>query len=189
MDVDTTGNFISYENPVNILFNDQNLPEHITFSILDNYTGNEFSSQELLELELVTDERGSFPSSYEGLVELYPVIGEQRYNILFHYGMLDKKEDELFPEKFFLSQNYPNPFNPITNIKYEIPKKSKVEINVYDISGQRVKTLVNEIKVPGYWSTYWDGSNNFGQRVSSGMYLYTIVTNDYKKSRKLIFMK
>ena len=64
-----------------------------------------------------------------------------------------------------------------------------MEINVYDISGQRVKTLVDEIKAPGYWSTYWDGSNNFGQRVSSGMYLYTIVTNDYKKSRKLIFMK
>ena len=101
----------------------------------------------------------------------------------------DKKEDELFPEKFFLSQNYPNPFNPITNIKYEIPKTSKVEINVYDISGQRVKTLVDEIKAPGYWSTYWDGSNNFGQRVSSGMYLYTIVTKQYKKSRKLIFMK
>ena len=64
-----------------------------------------------------------------------------------------------------------------------------MEINVYDISGQRVKTLVDEIKAPGYWSTYWDGSNHFGQRVSSGMYLYTIVTKQYKKSRKLIFMK
>ena len=189
LNIDTIGNFNSYDNYVNLEFDDQNLPEHITFSILDNYTGNEYNSQELLELELATDERGSFSASFDGLVGLYPVIGEQRYNILFHYGMLDKKEDELFPEKFFLSQNYPNPFNPITNIKYEIPKKSKVEINVYDISGQRVKTLVDEIKAPGYWSTYWDGSNNFGQRVSSGMYLYTIVTKQYKKSRKLIFMK
>ena len=88
-----------------------------------------------------------------------------------------------------MSNNYPNPFNPITNIKYEIPKKTKVKIKVFDISGQRVKILVNEEKTTGYWSTYWDGTNNLGQKVSSGMYIYTIETKEFKKSRKMIFMK
>ena len=74
------------------------------------------------------------------------------------------------PEKFELSQNYPNPFNPTTNIRYRLPTKSEVKIEIYNILGHKVATLVNEIREPGVHTVNWDASF-----MASGLYLYQIL--------------
>ena len=119
----------------------------------------------------------------------YPILGEQRYQLLVHYGNLEKNLDDLLPSSFKLHQNYPNPFNPITTIRYDIPKLSEVRIVIHDLMGRQVVTLFNDSKPAGYHDITWDGSNQFGDDVSSGMYIYSIQTEKYYFSKKLIYIK
>jgi len=88
------------------------------------------------------------------------------------------------PEKFSLSQNYPNPFNPSTNIKYQIASNSFVTLKVYDILGKEIAVLVNEDKKAGYYETEFRGEN-----IPGGVYFYTLKTDNYFESRKMILIK
>jgi len=75
------------------------------------------------------------------------------------------------PTRFSLGHNYPNPFNPVTEIPYQLPRESKVEICVYNLLGQKVRTLVDEVQEAGYYRARWDGRDDFGREVASGVYL------------------
>ncbi len=98
-------------------------------------------------------------------------------------------EIELVPKGFVLDQNYPNPFNPTTNIRYQLPEYSDVSVKVYDIMGREVATLVNEARPAGNYEVNWNGENYYGQKVSSGIYFYTIKANNYLQTRKMVLMK
>jgi hypothetical protein len=88
------------------------------------------------------------------------------------------------PLKFNLRQNYPNPFNPATEIKYSIPVNTFVTINIYNLLGQNIASLVNEYKNAGEYSVIFDGTNH-----SSGIYFYTIEAGNYKDSKKMVLIK
>ncbi len=93
-------------------------------------------------------------------------------------------KDELIPTEYLLYQNYPNPFNPVTTIKYAIPKNVNVELKVFNILGQEVKTLVNETKNPGYYEVQFNAGN-----FASGVYLYRIIAGEFIKTGKMILIK
>lgn len=95
------------------------------------------------------------------------------------------------PDAFSLSKNFPNPFNPTTTIAYTIPADGvgQVEMVIYNVNGQKVRTLVNEKKEAGYYNVVWDGRNDTGEMVSSGLYLYKIVSGSFNKIEKMTFMK
>jgi hypothetical protein len=93
------------------------------------------------------------------------------------------------PTNFSLSQNYPNPFNPTTNIKYAIPQDATVNLMVYNSLGQAVKTIVNLQQKAGYYTARWDGTNESGSKVSSGMYIYRITAGNYTHSIKMNLIK
>lgn len=93
------------------------------------------------------------------------------------------------PKTNQLEQNYPNPFNPTTTIEYAVTKTADVVINIYNLRGQLVNTLVNERHSHGRYKTRWDGKDNFGQYVASGVYIYRIIAGDFQTSKKLILMK
>lgn len=99
----------------------------------------------------------------------------------------------LIPEGFSLKQNFPNPFNPATTIHFDIPAGNggamNVSIKVYDITGQEVKTLLNQAMQPGQYSVEWDGTNNSGVAVAGGIYLYRMVAGDYVATRKMVLLK
>jgi len=88
------------------------------------------------------------------------------------------------PVEYRLMQNYPNPFNPLTTIEYQLPKASKVELSVYNITGQLVKTLVNEYHNAGHYSVIWNASG-----VASGLYLYRIKAGEYINVKKCLVIK
>ena len=92
-------------------------------------------------------------------------------------------------KRFMLYQNYPNPFNPITNLRYDLPENIFVNITVYDISGNMVKNLINTNQSSGYKSVIWDATNNQGQRVSAGVYIYSIEAGDFRQIKKMILLK
>jgi len=101
----------------------------------------------------------------------------------------DVTPENVVPQAFDLSQNYPNPFNPTTIIKYAIPQNAVVTLSVYNMLGQKIKTLVSEQKNAGTYSVQWNGDNEFGQKVSSGAYIYKITAGNFVKAMKLILMK
>jgi hypothetical protein len=96
------------------------------------------------------------------------------------------------PKAFSLSQNFPNPFNPSTTIGFDIPEKHGevwTELIVYNVRGQRVKTLLRESKVPGAYYIQWDGRNDNGQKVASGIYLYRLKAGEFVSTRKMVLVK
>lgn len=103
-------------------------------------------------------------------------------------GIGDDLQPEI-PKEFALEQNYPNPFNPITKIKYQLPKKSDIKIVIYNILGQAVRTLLDKSVDAGYQEAIWDGLNDFGNRVATGVYFYRVETKDFVKSKKMVLMK
>ncbi|MCD6165493.1 T9SS type A sorting domain-containing protein, partial [bacterium] len=93
------------------------------------------------------------------------------------------------PSSFKLYQNYPNPFNAFTTINFQIPKSSKVTIKIYDILGREVRTLVDYFYSAGNHSTTWDGLDNLGHKVSSGVYFYCMESIDFKEVKKALLLK
>ena len=93
------------------------------------------------------------------------------------------------PTRFVLHQNWPNPFNPTTTISYALPQASRVELAVFNVLGQRVKTLVQAHQNAGRYRVQWDGTNEQNQPVASGIYIYRLVAGDRIAIRKMILMK
>lgn len=93
------------------------------------------------------------------------------------------------PSGFTLAQNYPNPFNPVTRIDYTIPAFAFTNLSVYDLNGKLVRTLVNNTKSPGEYSVIWNGKNDNGIPVASGVYLYRLSSADFSQSRRMLYIK
>ena len=93
------------------------------------------------------------------------------------------------PTNFYLAQNYPNPFNPETLIEFALSEKGFVSIEIYNIVGQKIKTLINSIKTAGIHSISWNGKDEFDHQVSSGIYLYRIEAKNFTESRKMLLLK
>jgi len=91
---------------------------------------------------------------------------------------------ELIPDTYVLYQNYPNPFNPATTIKFAVPKESQVNLNIYNMLGELVSTLVNEQKKPGYYEYKFDASN-----LASGVYFFRIKAGDFVETKKMLLLK
>ena len=93
------------------------------------------------------------------------------------------------PTTYDIAQNYPNPFNPTTTIKYQLPQVTDVKLVIYNVLGQRVRTLVNNRMEAGYHSVVWDGLNQQGSTVASGVYIYHFEAGDFQKTMKLMLLK
>ncbi|MDO8550962.1 MAG: T9SS type A sorting domain-containing protein [Ignavibacteria bacterium] len=98
-------------------------------------------------------------------------------------------ENEFIPVTHNLFQNYPNPFNPSTVISYSLPNVSYVSLKIYDILGREVKTLVNSEQNIGIHNIQWNGDNNYGNKVSSGIYLYKIEAGNFIMTKKMLLLK
>jgi predicted CXXCH cytochrome family protein len=98
-------------------------------------------------------------------------------------------QDNSVPVSYSLDQNYPNPFNPTTEIRFSLPERSSVSLKVYDISGRLVRTLAGEDMGAGAYRVTWDGRDNDGGGVASGMYLYRLQAGSFNQTRKMLLLK
>jgi len=104
----------------------------------------------------------------------------------------DKPQEAMesaLPENFALLQNHPNPFNPETEINFQIPEQAHVTLKIYSMTGAEVRTLVNDNRQAGMHSITWDGLDNSGNRVSSGVYIYRIDAGRFSATRKMVMLK
>lgn len=112
-----------------------------------------------------------------GAYEYQPLVGTREENVPFSGS------------DFVVLQNYPNPFNPQTTIEYYLPKSAWVNLTIYNILGRKVKVLVNDFQTKGKKSITWDGKNQHGKKVGSGVYFYRLQAFDYVESKKMLLIK
>jgi len=129
-------------------------------------------------------------TDYDTLETALEVIGDVLQDFY-----LDDRENALWiknnntPEQFYLYANYPNPFNPITTLRFDLPEDGQVNITIYDMMGRQVKTLINDQQKAGDRYTQWNATNNAGQPVSAGLYLYTIQAGEFRQTKKMVLLK
>ena len=100
-----------------------------------------------------------------------------------------ESHEDVYPTYFQLGNAYPNPFNPSTTLNYYLPINASVTITIYDLVGNVITNLVNKHESPGYKSLRWNATNNQGQPVSAGVYLYRFEAGDFRQTKKMIFLK
>ena len=110
----------------------------------------------------------------------------------FIYGSLEifkNTTDKVIPQNFKLYQNYPNPFNSITTIIVDLPDPANLDIKVYNILGQEIKTIFSGDRLQGQYRFFWNGTDNYGSRVSSGVYIYRVTTQSNTASQKMMYIQ
>ena len=155
--------FINFSYNININFG----------NLSDNITNGEFNS--ILYLNV-------FPEKHKYRKKT------SKINLIYRSSLLSSKKS-VIPNKFTLEQNYPNPFNPITTLLYDLPEASFVDMTVYDMLGNVVNNLVKKNQNSGSKSVQWNATNNQGESVSAGVYLYKIQAGDYSQTKKMVLLK
>ncbi len=122
----------------------------------------------------------------EATVSVYNVWGSVEASETYYTGVEENDNTPLCT--FFISQNTPNPFKDYTEIEYTLPKDSQVKVIIYNIAGQRVKTLIDVNKKAGTYAVHWDGRDDRGEQVAGGVYLYEIKAGDYSDRKKMILL-
>ena len=97
--------------------------------------------------------------------------------------------DTAIPARFELLQNYPNPFNPVTHIPFQLPEAARVKIQIVNLLGQPVRTLTDTRHEAGFHEIIWDGRNDLGEVVVSGIYLVRMHAAHFHKTREILFIK
>ncbi len=110
-----------------------------------------------------------------------------RFNLNTSVGITNNNNNA--PSEYSLEQNFPNPFNPTTSIRYSLPQISSVKLTIFNSLGKEVRTLINTTQTAGKYERQWDGRDNNGQQVSSGVYFYTLNTEDFTDSKKMLLLK
>ncbi|MCF7802505.1 MAG: T9SS type A sorting domain-containing protein, partial [Candidatus Marinimicrobia bacterium] len=93
------------------------------------------------------------------------------------------------PSEYLLTQNYPNPFNPSTHIRFSCPSAGWVRLEIYNLMGQHIKTLVNQEMREGTYEVIWNADNDYGEPIASGVYLYNLITQNGTISQKMVLMR
>ncbi len=104
-------------------------------------------------------------------------------------GIDDEKPVSNLPQQFQLMQNYPNPFNPETTIRYHLPEAIPVKLSIYNMLGQKIKTLVDAKQTAGEYRIRWNGRDESGREVASGIYLYRLKAGDFVSTKKMLLLQ
>jgi len=145
------------------------------------------------DVEVMFDAADVGPGTYTGQIRITsndedsPTIAVPCTMLVLHTGVEDNAE--ILPMVFTLNQNYPNPFNPKTEIWFGLPGDGQVTLEVYDVMGRRVNTLINDNLRAGRHKIIWNGTNDEGESVSSGMYFYKLSQNENVITKKMMLLK
>jgi hypothetical protein len=152
------------------------------------YLNNEIISENITELQYQFDELQSGETYTAGIQAFYDDGDSEIETISFTYNPVDN-DDSIANISTELKSNYPNPFNPTTEISYSLNKAGKVSIEIYNVRGQRVRTLVNDTMSAGKHKVSWHGKDQNNKSVASGLYFYRMTMSNYSNTRKMMLMK
>jgi hypothetical protein len=121
-------------------------------------------------------------------IDTVKVTGDDRVVYVNRYEYLST-EGEGIPTAFALHENYPNPFNPTTTLRFDLPEVSSITLTIYNMLGQRVRTFNMQSTAAGYHTITWDATNDYGEQVGAGVYLYQLRAKQFVKTRKMVLLK
>ena len=178
--------YVTQEEEVTFTWDISNLPDHISLKLIDQLTTIETDMDLTSSISFSTQPKGSFSTSYSGPVGTYPVVGEARFSLVVSYDALTSGGTiKMLPAEFALHAAYPNPFNPSTTISFDLPEAGKVSLNIYDLKGALVGTLLNESKVAGTYQYRWTPNSE----LASGIYLFELKTKSKTRHQKITYIK
>ena len=200
-----TGEDISNQAEVVFLWE---INDEVSQEDLENhFTLTHESSEVLLDTVLMVNELGV---SYQNILDLITMMGgnslqadwvvhvtdghdtlmsNEMRNISFDASDVLSLDGVMLPLEFALGQNYPNPFNPTTKIQYALAKDEFVSVNIYDLMGRNIKSLINIGQTAGYYEINWNATNNNGEVVPAGMYFYMIQAGEFTSTKKMVLLK
>ncbi|MCF7885370.1 MAG: T9SS type A sorting domain-containing protein, partial [Candidatus Marinimicrobia bacterium] len=183
----TSDDGATWSNPINIT-NTPDLDENEVSAfddVIDNKLHITYTEDQLPGNDMMLVSTFKYDDQYAGPYQTNDVYIKHMAVDLGGVGIDDGK----LARNFKLEQNYPNPFNPTTKISYSIPSISNVKLMVYNILGQKVKTLVDNQLIAGNHTAMWDGTNDAGSQVSSGIYIYKLKTKAGVRVKKMVLQK
>jgi len=170
------------------------LLEDAQIVLTDHHTGQQMLINEGFSYTFWMEESHSLNSGNHGVEEIFsrsePTVRlnqddpQHRFTLTINLNYTHVEAENELPSSITLDQNYPNPFNPTTNITYQLPETQHVRLNVYDITGRQVATLVNEQRTAGFHSITFDASN-----LATGVYIYRLITGNVVLTRKMLLVK
>ena len=137
---------------------------------------------------LLSELEKNFPGE-ELIDDIQAILTIENFDLDKHNQFYHQQQDSTLPsiaEHFELKNNYPNPFNPETIIKFELPHTSFVKLEIYNMLGQKIRTLISKQISVGAHSITWDGKDDFGRNVSSGIYLYKMEAVNFVQVKKML---
>lgn len=143
-------------------------------------------SGSILEMIFITKEQ---ITKDEAKITLTDATFNERCLLEFNMSSIIHFGENLGLHNYAVSQNYPNPFNPETMIKFSLPTNSHVKIEIFNLLGQKVVTLIDEFKLAGTYEVKWNGRDSDGSEVASGVYFYRFLTDEFRTSRKMLILK
>ena len=176
--------YVTGASEVSMSWNTDNLPEHIELTLTDNLTGDVIDLNNELDYTFTTEPKGSFSATYQEAVGIYPLLGDARFTLHTSYGALDNEHEVALPSVYALDPVYPNPFNPRTTVRFDVPEVSRVELEVYDITGSLVETLLDQKMVPGGHQYSWEPKS-----LSTGVYFLKLHTANQTFTQKVTYVK
>ena len=177
-------NYVTGTSEVSMSWNLDDLPEHIDLTLVDNLTGEMVYLNNEMSHTFTTEPKGSFSATYEEAVGIYPLLGDARFSVQVSYGVLDNAPVKVIPKDYALSPVYPNPFNPSATVRFDVPEVSRVELQVYDVTGKLVETLLNERMTAGQHQYTWQP-----QELATGTYFLRLITANQTFTQKVTYVK
>ena len=177
-------NYVTGSQAVSMSWNLDDLPEHIELTLVDNLTGETVYLGQEMSHSFTTEPKGSFSATYDDAVATYPLVGDARFNLLLSYGVLDNSPVKVIPKHYNLSPVYPNPFNPSAAVRFDVPEVSRVHLQVYDVKGALVETLLNGMMTPGQHQYTWNP-----QGLSTGTYFLRLTAANQAFTQKDTYVK
>jgi hypothetical protein len=177
-------NYVTSSTEVSMNWNLDNLPEHIDLTLVDNLTGEMVYLNNEMSHNFTTESKGSFGATYDNAVTIYPMVGESRFTLNVTYSALDNDPIKVTPSEYALNPVYPNPFNPSATIQFNTPEVSRVELQVFDVKGALVETLLNQLMLSGQHQYTWQPKS-----LPTGTYFLKLITNNQTFTQKVTYVK
>jgi hypothetical protein len=185
--LDEDYNFVTNENEVTMNWDLSSLPETIIgLTLTNNTTGETTDLLQTEEVTFTTQSKGSFPAYGSNGVNIYPQVGESQFTLAVAYSALSSGGESTLPKGFALHQAYPNPFNPSTTISFDVPVDAShiSQLQVFNINGQLVETLINKPMEPGTHRIQWSPKT-----LASGLYIIQLKAGNKTFNQKITFVK
>ncbi|NOY87996.1 MAG: T9SS type A sorting domain-containing protein [FCB group bacterium] len=156
--------------------------------VISNDTGIIYQGETDSEGKIITDNLDINKTYTIAAIKSGYLINKNKYTFSMATDVNDDQDSQL-PDHFSLGQNYPNPFNPSTTINFELPRKTYTKLYVYNLLGQTVKVLKDEILPAGDYTAEWNGNDQSNQPVASGVYFYRLETKDFNAVKKMVLIR